>query len=93
LVGFGAAIGAGIAGRHLRMQNLPAGEVPSCSGMELGYMFDAFPLQTVVEKVFTGSGDCAKVDWTFLGVSMPAWTLVWFLGLGLGAIWVGLRKR
>jgi disulfide bond formation protein DsbB len=44
-------------------------------------------------KVFEGSGECAKVDWTFLGLSMPFWTLVWFVGLGLGALWAGFRKR
>jgi disulfide bond formation protein DsbB len=43
--------------------------------------------------VLEGSGECAKVDWTFLGLSMPAWTLVWFIGLGLGALWAALRRR
>ena len=93
LVGLGAVVGGGIAGWHVRMQHLPADEVPSCGGMELGYMLDAFPLQTVIERVFTGSGDCAKIDWTFLGLSMPVWTLVWFVGLGVGALWAGLRRR
>lgn len=93
LVAIGAAAGAGIAGWHVRMQHLPADEVPSCGGMELSYMLDSFPLQAVIEKVFTGSGDCAKVDWTFLGLSMPTWTLVWFIGLGAGAVWAGLRRR
>ncbi len=93
LVGFGAAAGAGIAAWHVRMQHLPADDVPSCSGMELGYMLEAFPLRTVIERVFTGSGDCAKIDWTFLGLSMPIWTLVWFVGLGAGALWAGLRRR
>lgn len=93
LVGLGAAFGAGIAGWHVHMQHLPPDEVPSCGGMELSYMLDAFPLQTVIEKVFTGSGDCAKVDWSFLGLSMPTWTLFWFLGLGVGALWAGLRRR
>jgi disulfide bond formation protein DsbB len=93
LVFLAAAAGAGIAGWHVRMQHLPADEVPSCGGMELSYMLDSFPLQTVVEKVFTGSGDCAKVDWSFLGVSMPTWTLFWFVGLGAGALYAGLRRR
>jgi len=93
MVVVGAAGGAGVAIWHLRMQHLPADEVPSCGGMDLGYMLDAFPLQTVIDKVFTASGECAKVDWTFLGLSMPGWTLLWFLGLATGAIWAGLRRR
>ena len=93
LVAFCAAIGAGIAIWHLRMQNLPPSEVPSCSGMDLSYMLDAFPLQKVIEKVFTGSGDCAVVDWTFLGLSMPGWTLIWYFVLGVAALWAGWRRR
>lgn len=93
LVALSAAIGAGIAIWHLRMQHLPPSEVPSCSGMDLGYMLDAFPLQKVIEKVFTGSGECAVIDWTFLGVSMPGWTLLWYVGLGLAALWSGWRRR
>jgi disulfide bond formation protein DsbB len=93
LVFVGASVGAGIAGWHVRMQHLPAGEVPSCGGMELSYMLDSFPLQTVIEKVFTGSGDCAKVDWVFLGLSMPTWTLVWFVALGVGGVWAAFRPR
>lgn len=93
LVAASSATGAGIAIWHLRMQHLPASEVPSCSGMDLGYMLDAFPLQKVIEKVFTGSGECAVVDWTFLGVSMPGWTLIWYVGLSLAALWAGWRRR
>jgi disulfide bond formation protein DsbB len=93
LVALSAAVGAGIAIWHLRLQNLPPSEVPSCSGMDLGYMLDAFPLQTVIAKVFTGSGECAVVDWTFLGISMPGWTLAWYLILGVAALWAGFRRR
>lgn len=92
-VAFFAAFGAGIAGWHLRMQHLPPGEVPSCGGMDIGYMLDAFPLQTVIEKIFTGSGDCAKVDWEWLGISMPGWTLLWYLILGVGVLWAAFRRR
>lgn len=93
LVFVAAAVGAGIAGWHVYLQSLPPGDVPSCSGMDIGYMLDAFPLQKVVEKIFTGSGECAVVDWTFLGLSMPAWTLVWYVILGVGALWAAFRRR
>lgn len=92
-VAFFAAFGAAIAGWHLRMQFLPASEVPSCGGMDISYMLDAFPLQTVIDKIFTGSGDCAKVDWQWLGLSMPGWTLIWFAILGIGVLWAGFRRR
>lgn len=88
-----AAAGAGVAIWHLYIQNLPPSAVPACTGMDLSYMLDAFPLGKVIEKVFTPSGDCAVVDWTFLGLSMPAWTLAGYLILGIAALWAGFRRR
>ena len=93
LVGVFAAAGAGIAIWHVRMQYLPPSEVPSCSGMDIGYMLEAFPMQKVIDMIFTGSGECAKIDWSFLGLSMPTWTLAWYLILGVAALWAGFRKR
>lgn len=87
-----AAVGAGIATRHVWLQNLPADQVPAC-GPGLDYLMEAFPLAEVVRLAFTGSGECAEIDWVFLGLSMPAWTLVWFVLFALGAAWFGFRRR
>ncbi|HBD20306.1 MAG TPA: disulfide bond formation protein B [Arenimonas sp.] len=88
-----AAAGAGVAGRHVWLQSLPASEVPLCTSMGLDYMVEAMGPLKALSSVLAGSGECAKVDWTFLGLSMPAWTLAWFVGLGLGALWAGWRRR
>lgn len=80
-----ATIGAVIAGRHYYIQNLPADEVPAC-GPGLDYIMDAFPLLDALELVFTGSGECAEVNWVFLGLSMPGWTFIWFVLLGALAV-------
>lgn len=93
LVTLAACFGIGIAGWHLRMQHMPPSEVPSCGSMDIGYMLDAFPLQTVVKKIFEGSGDCAKVDWTFLGLPMPGWTLIWYVLLAAFVLWAAFRRR
>ncbi|MEL1265037.1 disulfide bond formation protein B [Pseudoxanthomonas putridarboris] len=85
-------VGIGIAGRHVWLQNLPPDQVPAC-GPDLSYMMDAFPLADVLRKVFTGSGECANVDWSFLGLSMPAWSLLWFAALALWALWAAFRAR
>ena len=92
LVFFVAMIGVGIAGRHVWLQNLPADQVPAC-GPGLEYMLEAFPLGRTLDMVFTGSGECANVDWHFLGLTMPTWTLIAYLLLGLGALWAGFRRR
>jgi disulfide bond formation protein DsbB len=87
-----AAAGTIIAGRHLWLQNLPSDRVPEC-GPGLAYMLDVFPLTDTLRMVFTGSGECAKVDWIFVGLSMPGWVLIWFLLLGTAGLWVNWRSR
>lgn len=89
---FGLA-GALIAGRHLWMQYAPPESVPSCSGMDISYMVKAFPFQEVVSKVLTGSGECAQIDWTFLGVPMPGWTLLMYALLTLLAFYASRAAR
>lgn len=73
-----ALLGAGISTRHIWLQQLPPDKVPEC-GPGLEYMFQYFPLYDTVKLMLSGTGDCAKVDWTLLGFSMPAWTLLAFL--------------
>ena len=89
IYGFAALLpnlaGAGIAARHVYIQNLPAGQVPAC-GPGLDYLMDAFPLMEALRLVLTGSGECAEVMWSFVGLSMPAWALVWFVLLGILAM-------
>ncbi|WP_083006230.1 disulfide bond formation protein B [Halomonas sp. GT] len=82
-----AAVGTGafIAGRHVWLQGLPADEVPTC-GPGLEYMMDILPMQEVVAMVLTGSGECAEIDFMFLGLSLPAWTLIGFLLLAIAPL-------
>lgn len=72
--------GASISSRHIWIQHLPPDKVPECSPA-LEYMLEHFPLIDTVKLMLSGTGDCAKVDWTMLGLSMPVWTLVAFLML------------
>ncbi|MEM9101876.1 MAG: disulfide bond formation protein B [Pseudomonadota bacterium] len=78
--GIAAALsGLGIAWRHIYLQGLPADQVPSC-GPGLEYMMNIFSFSEVIQKVMTGSGECAEVSWRFLGITMPGWALIWFIG-------------
>lgn len=85
-----ALAGAGVAGRHVWLQSLPPDQVPAC-GPGLSFMMEYFPLVDVARMVFTGSGECAEIDWTFLGLSIPAWTLLWFVGFAAVAVVLLLR--
>ncbi|MDX1454961.1 MAG: disulfide bond formation protein B [Gammaproteobacteria bacterium] len=91
LVLLAAGSGVGIAARHVWLQNLPPDLVPSC-GPGLDYMLDVFPLGEALKMAFTGSGECAEVDWTLLGLSMPTWTLLAFAGLGLAGLLVNFSR-
>lgn len=86
-----AVVGMVVAGRHVWLQHLPPEDVPAC-GPGLDYWMETFPLHEVLMKVFKGSGECAVVDWVFLGLSLPTWTLGVFLGLGAIAGWQLLRR-
>ena len=86
-----AAAGLYVAGRHVWIQHLPADQVPMC-GPDLGFLLDAMPVASVIRTVLTGAGECAKVDWTFLGLSMPEWSLGWFVALTLWVLVVMFRR-
>lgn len=83
----GGAVGIGLAGRHVWLQNLPADQVPDC-GMGLNYMLDTMPVLDALKEVFYGAGECAEVMWTFLGISIPGWSLIWFTIFTLGTFGV-----
>ena len=91
LIGLISAAGAVVAGRHVWLQHLPPDEVPTC-GPGFNYIIDSFPLGEALSMIFRGSGECADVDWIFFGLSMPAWTLIWIVGLGGFGIWTNLRR-
>lgn len=74
------ASGAFVAARQSWLQWYPP-EVVSC-GRDLYGMIEAFPIQRVLPMVFKGSGDCSKIDWTFLGGSIANWSFLWFVGTG-----------
>lgn len=74
-----------VAGRHVWIQAQPPGTVPSC-GAPLDNLLQMFPLAEVIRRVMTGGGECGLVDWSFLGLSMPAWVLIMAAILGIGGI-------
>lgn len=85
-----ALTGAGIAARHLWLQAGPGGGIPSC-GPGLTFMLDNYALPEVIHTVFRGSGDCGDQHWTWLGLSIPGWALLSFLGYAVFAGWQVVR--
>ena len=71
-----AGFGGFVAARQSWLQWYPP-EVSSC-GRDFYGMIETFPLQRAIPMIFKGSGDCTKIDWTFLGLSLANWSFVWF---------------
>jgi protein dithiol:quinone oxidoreductase len=77
--------GAFVAARQSWLQWYPP-EIASC-GRDIYGMIETFPLQNVVPMILKGSGDCTKIDWTFLGGSIANWSFLCFCSIGFLAIW------
>jgi disulfide bond formation protein DsbB len=87
-----ALIGIGVSGRHVWIQAQPPGSVAAC-GADLNYLLEIMPVTAVVNKVLFGSGECGKIDWTFLGLSMPWWVMISLIVLAVWAALVNLGRN
>lgn len=83
--------GVATASRHIWLQHLPKDQVPAC-GPGLDYLLQNFPLAEVLQELLHGSGECAEKGWTFLALGLPEWSLVWYVLLGLWAVYIGFRQ-
>jgi len=92
LIAVFAVSGGSIAVRQLWLQSLPEAQVPAC-GPGMDYMLEVFPLLEVIEMAIRGTGDCAKVQWTYWGVSIPGWSLLAFSAFAIIALIILFRKR
>lgn len=86
-----ALAGGAVAGRHVWLQSLPKHLVPEC-GPGLDFIISRFPLNKAIDLVLRGSGECAEKGWTFLGLTIAGWSLVWFVLLGLLAVYLAVAK-
>ena len=83
--------GAGWALRHWYLQANKESMIADC-GVGFDYMFENFPLKKMFTLIFKGTGDCAAIDWTFLGLSLPQLALITFVGFGAYAVWLLKEK-
>lgn len=84
-----AGFGAFVAARQSWLQWYPP-EVASC-GRDFYGMIETFPLKRAIPMIFRGSGDCTKIDWTFLGGSIANWSFLWFAFFALVFAWLIAR--
>ena len=79
-----AAAGGGVAIRHVYLEHYPP-KIFDC-GADMGFMLESFPLTQALPMIFRGTGDCTKVVWQFLGLSIAEWSLICFALLIVAAI-------
>lgn len=91
LTALSALSGSFFSGKQLWLQSLPEDQVPAC-GPPAEYLFDVFSFNQAVGMLLRGDGNCAEVQWTFLGLSIPGWTMICFLGLAALGILQVVRK-
>ncbi|ABP78234.1 MULTISPECIES: disulfide bond formation protein B [Pseudomonadaceae] len=85
------AAGAATAIRQIWLQSVPADQLPSCLP-SLEYMMEALPFQEIARLVLHGTAECAEVSWTMLGMSIPEWSLLGFIGMAIVCLWQLLRR-
>jgi disulfide bond formation protein DsbB len=91
LVAVFAGLGAGVASRHVWLEHNPP-KLFDC-GADLGFMLESFTLTEAFPMIFRGTGDCTKVPWRLLGLSIAEWALVWFLAFTAAGLYFAFRKQ
>ncbi|HET9034171.1 MAG TPA: disulfide bond formation protein B [Dokdonella sp.] len=86
------AVGGGyIAARHVYLQNLPPEQLDGCAP-SFEYALGNFDSLKFLKTIFIRDQDCGVIDWTFLGLAMPAWVFLCFVVLFFAALWAGFRR-
>ncbi len=88
-----AAAGIGFASRHVWLQWNPP-DFNACTA-DLFFQLQRYPVFRVIQRAIQATGDCAKVDWTLLGMSIAEWSWIWFVVLAALAVamFTQARKR
>jgi protein dithiol:quinone oxidoreductase len=89
LLALSAGFGAFTAARQSWLQWYPP-EIVTC-GRDFYGMVENFPINRAIPMIFKGSGDCTKIDWTFLGGSIANWSFLAFVVFALTGLWIALR--
>ena len=71
-----SGFGAFVAARQSWLQWYPP-EFATC-GRDFYGMIEHYSFSRSIPMIFQGSGDCAAIDWTFLGGSIANWSFVCF---------------
>jgi disulfide bond formation protein DsbB len=82
--------GAGAAGRQMCLDSHPARQRGPCVP-DLTDMFASAPWACFVRLMFKGTIDCGQVAWTLFDLSIPEWSLLFFVAMMILGIYQLLR--
>ena len=85
-------LGCWFAGRQVWLQHLQPGQMPAC-GPGFDFLLQSLPPKDLLVLLFKGTGDCAVVHWTGLGLTIPEWSLLLFLLILLVGVWQMFRRN
>lgn len=88
-----ALAGGSVSVRQSLLQRFPAPEPAKCLTGDLEFLLGNFPLAQALPRIFAGTGDCATVEWSLLGLSIAEWALVWFAAIVALAAWLALLRQ
>lgn len=82
-----ALLGGATALRQVWLQRTETFGDPTRCGVSFGSFLDK------VIQALGGLGNCAVVDWTFIGFSIAEWSLLWFILFFFVGMWLLLQSR
>lgn len=91
-IGLIAAGGIAAASYHIYIQSDPA-RAQSCAGSVVERLLDASKLGKWVPPLLQYDGACTLKPWSLLGLSIPEWSLAWFVVLLAAAIAMPFAAR
>lgn len=80
-----ALLGIYFAARQVWLLSLPGSEIPACLP-GLSVLIHYFPWHETVRALVLGSGNCTEIRWTWLGLSIPTWSIVYFVGVAIATV-------
>jgi len=77
--------GAAVASRQVFLQAFAPEDMAACLA-NLQYLLDTQPYLKVLSLVLYGHAGCSEISWSFVGLSIPEWSLLAFAGLSVFAL-------
>jgi disulfide bond formation protein DsbB len=90
-IGLFALGGAVVAARHAYLLRYP--QSIECGISPEEKFLNALPLAKWWPTMFQAAGDCTLIKWKFLSLTIPDWSLVWFVGFVVVALYLVVAKR